>query len=107
VKRKKAFIFTNKIQSKKGIMATILGIISFVSILSCIYITYKSGQEATSNCGVTVFLSLIFSLTGMTLAVVSRTEKDKYYIYSYIGMVLNFLVISCVSIILFAGAKGL
>jgi len=104
---KRNFIFTNRVHSKKGIMSIVLGVISCFTILFTIYFTYKSGESASVNYGAALFLAFIFSIVGFLLAVISRFEKDLFYFYSYVGMVLNFLVILGISILLYVGMKGI
>ena len=49
-------------------------------------------------------LVMIFAFVGIILGVVSKTDKDKFYLFSYIGIVLNVLVLVVISVILYAGA---
>ncbi len=104
---KKNFIFTNRKHSKKGIMSIVLGVISSTAVFFAVYLTYQSGQNAPTNYGISLLLALLFSLVGFTIAVISRFEKDLFYFYSYIGIVINFIVIVAISVLLYAGAKGI
>ena len=54
-----------------------------------------------------MLLALIFSLTGIVLGVLSKLEKDMFYFFSYLGIILNLLAVCAVSFILYAGAYGL
>lgn len=101
---KNSFIFTNKSHTKKGIMATILGIISLATLAYTVVMSYRSAGEVPMQYGAAVFLVMIFSLVGAVLGAVSRTERDKYYFFSYLGIVLNVLALGGVSAVLYAGA---
>ncbi|MBQ6806047.1 MAG: hypothetical protein IJO97_01285 [Lachnospiraceae bacterium] len=105
--RKNSYIFTNKNHSQKGIMATILGVISLVSLIYAIAMSYKKDGVIPSQYGAATLLVTIFSLTGVVLGVISKTERDKYYIFSYLGIILNVLALAVVSAILYAGAYGI
>lgn len=105
--RKNSYIFTNKNHSQKGIMATILGVISLVSLIYAIAMSYKKDGVIPSQYGAAVLLVTIFSLTGVVLGVISKTERDKYYIFSYLGIILNVLALAVVSAVLYAGAYGI
>ncbi|MBQ8038588.1 MAG: hypothetical protein IJ274_01705 [Lachnospiraceae bacterium] len=85
-------------------MSVILGIIGIVSIILAIAFTYSKGGIATLEYGGVVLLSLIYGFAGLALAIISKKEPDKYYFISYLGMVLNIVVIGMVSLILYAGA---
>lgn len=103
----KNYIFTNKTFSQKAIMSVILGIIGIASIIVAVAFTYSKGGIATLEYGGVVLLSLIYGFAGLVLAIISKKEPDKYYFISYLGMVLNAIVIAMVSLILYAGAYGL
>lgn len=101
------YIFTNRVQSKKGILATVFGAVSLISVILTIYLTYGTGQEAPANYGISLLLALLFSMTGFIVSIVSRFEKDVFYLFSYIGMVVNFLALSAIGFLLYAGVKGI
>ena len=88
-------------------MSVILGIIGIASIIISIAFTYSNGGYATLEyCGV-VLLCLIYGFAGLILGILSKREPDRYYFISYLGMVLNGVIIVMVSLILYAGAYGL
>lgn len=103
----KNYIFTNKTFSQKAIMSVILGVIGIASIIVAVVFTYSNGGIATLEYGGVVLLSLLYGFSGLILAILSKKEPDKYYFISYLGMVLNGIVIAMVSMILYAGAYGL
>lgn len=105
--KKKNFIFTNRVHSKKGIMAIILGVISCIAIVLTIYFTYISGEAANLNYGLALFVALVFSVLGLVLALISRVEKDLFYFFSYIGMIINVIAILVITILLYTGMKGI
>jgi len=101
---KNSFIFTNKSHTQKGIMATILGIISLVTLGYTVVMSYRNAGDVPEQYGAAVFLVMIFAFAGAALGAVSRTERDKYYFFSYLGILLNMLALAGVSAILYAGA---
>ena len=103
----KNYIFTNKTFSQKAIMSVILGVIGIASIIVAVVFTYSNGGIATLEYGGVVLLSLLYGFGGLILAILSKKEPDKYYFLSYLGMVLNAVIIVMVSLILYAGAYGL
>lgn len=103
----KNYIFTNKTFSQKAIMSVILGIIGIASIIIAIVFTYSNGGLATLEYGGVVLLCMLYGFAGLILAILSKKEPDKYYFISYLGMVLNGIILVMVSMILYAGAYGL
>lgn len=104
---KNSYIFTNKSHSQRGIMATILGAISLITLIYTLVMSYRSTGDVPIQYGAAVLLATIFSLVGAALGVISRTERDKYYFFSYLGILLNLLALAGVSAILYAGAYAL
>ena len=101
---KNGFIFTNKSHTQKGIMATILGVISLVTLVYTVAMSYWSAGDVPEQYGAAVFLVMIFALVGTVLGAISRTERAKYYFFSYLGILLNVLALGGVSAVLYAGA---
>ena len=105
--RRGGYIFTAKKHPEKGIMSTILGVISIVSIVTAVYLAYKNGGSAAPQYGAAVLFCTLFSLAGVVLGVLSRMEKDRYYLFSHLGIGLNLAALCMVSMILYAGAYGI
>ncbi len=61
------------------------------------------GGQAGVRSGAVILLCLIFSLVGMTLAVLSRREPDRWYFFSYLGMGLNGIVLILCFVIMYLG----
>lgn len=85
-------------------MATILGVISLVTLVYTVVMSYQSAGDVPEQYGAAVFLVMIFALIGTALGAISRTERDKYYFFSYLGILLNVLALGGVSAVLYAGA---
>ncbi len=102
--KKNSFMFTNKEHTKKGIMATILGVISLVALAYMVLMSYRRAGDVPLQYGAVALLSMIFAFVGIVLGVISKSERDKFYLFSYLGIGLNVLVLAVLSIILYAGA---
>lgn len=102
--KKNSYMFTSKQHTQKGIMATILGAISLVTLAYTIIMSYLKAGNVPRQYGAAVMLVMIFAFVGIILGVVSKTERDKFYLFSYLGIVLNVLALLVISVILYAGA---
>ena len=69
-----------------------------------VYLTYKNGGQAQLRYGGVVVICLFFSLAGMILAILSRREPEKFYLTSYLGMLLNGLVLAFGFVVMYLGA---
>lgn len=88
-------------------MATILGVISLATLIYTLVMSYQSTGEIPIQYGAAVLLVTFFALAGAALGVISRTERDKYYFFSYLGILLNLLALGGISAVLYAGAYAI
>lgn len=102
--KKNSYMFTSKQHTQKGIMSTILGVISLVTLAYTVIMSYLKAGDVPVQYGAAVMLVMIFAFAGIILGVVSKAERDKFYLFSYLGIVLNVLVLLLISVILYAGA---
>ena len=101
------FIFTNKFYSPKGIMSTILGVIDLSALIYVFCLTYQNGGVALARYGTTGLLITLFSFIGLILGILSKAEPDRFYLFSYLGILFNIAALGGVSYVLYAGAYGL
>lgn len=85
-------------------MSTILGVISLATLAYAIIMSYLKAGNIPRQYGAAALLVMIFAFVGIVLGVFSKTERDKFYLFSYIGIALNVLVLIIISVILYAGA---
>ncbi|MBQ8326778.1 MAG: hypothetical protein IJX86_06860 [Lachnospiraceae bacterium] len=104
---KSSYIFTNKKHPETGIMSSVLGVIAIVSIIITLVLTFHRKGEALMQYGTVLFLCTLFSMIGLGLGVSSKMQRDRYYFFSYMGMITNGLALIFISLILYAGAYGL
>lgn len=102
--KSKGFIFTNKKHTERGIMSTILGILSIITLGTAIYLSYLNGGTANARYASAALLAVIFMIIGIILGLWSSTEKEKFRLFTVIGIIVNVLAFGMLSIILCAGA---
>ena len=101
------YIFTDKHATRKGVMSTVLGVLSLTSIVLALYGTFQNQGEALVKYGAAVLFALLFALAGLVLGILSRMVQDRFYFFSYVGMTLNGLALLSIGFILYAGVYGL
>ena len=101
------YIFTNKKESKKGIMSAVLGIIALVSLFLAVYETFRNQGQALVKYGVAALFALLFALAGIVLGIMSKMEEDRFYLFSYLGIILTLLAIAGIGFIIYAGVYGI
>lgn len=102
--KKNSYMFTSKQHTQKGIMSTILGVISIVTLVYTIIMSYLRSGDIPIQYGAAAMLVMIFAFVGIILGLISKTERDRFYLFAYIGIGLNVLALAVISVILYAGA---
>lgn len=54
-----------------------------------------------------VLLAFIFALVGLVLGILSRLERDRFYFFPNVGILLNSLAVLVVAFILYIGVFGI
>ena len=85
-------------------MSTILGVISLVTLAYAIIMSYFKAGNIPRQYGAAALLVMVFAFAGIVLGVFSKTERDKFYFFTYLGITLNVLALIVISVILYAGA---
>lgn len=104
MRKQKDFIFTNKKHSPKAIMSTVLGAIAVVSLLTASYLSYRSRGSIDARFGAVCVVAMIFAAVGVILGILGRLERECFYRFAYLGIVLNLLAFGLLSCVLYAGA---
>lgn len=104
---RRSYMFTNKSHSDTGKMSVVLGTVSLVSVCLVIYISYSRDGGVDAKLGAAVFFALLYSLAGEVLGIMSRLEKDRFYLFPTIGIILNTIVILTVGFLLYLGVYGI
>ncbi|MCR5032097.1 MAG: DUF6142 family protein [Lachnospiraceae bacterium] len=102
--RSRSYMFTNKRHSELSIMSSVLGVISVISLVLVVFLSYKNEGTPSARYGAVCVLSLVFSLSGIILGVAGRMQRDSFYFFAYLGIALNVAALFIISAILYAGA---
>jgi hypothetical protein len=99
--KKKAYIFTNKGNSKKGIMAVILGLIANTTLAAVVYASFLAKGEISARFGAVVFVVAVFALVAIILALSGLVEKNKYRLIPGVGLALGGLALGFVGFLVY------
>ena len=102
--RKKGYIFTTKHHSKRGIMSTVFWVLSIITLGSSIYLSYLNKGEVNVRYASAAVLAVIYMITGIILGAWSTIEREKFKMFTVLGIVTNVVAFGMLSIILYAGA---
>lgn len=101
--RKRSYIFTGKKNPPRAIMATILGVISLLSMGIVIYLSYRREGDVPAGYGVTGLLAVFFSVTGLILGILTARVKENFRLFPWLGIALNLLALLLIGFIVYMG----
>lgn len=101
--RRRGYMFTGRSHSDNGKMSAALGCISFVSMCLVIYLSYKMKGAMSPKLGAATFFAMLISIAGEAMGILARMEKDKFYLFPNIGLVLNSISLFIIICLLYMG----
>lgn len=85
----RGFIFTKRTQSEKGIVATVLSLMSFVMTISAIHSAYKLSGEVLPNIAAMSLISVVFAVAALIFGIIGMREPDSFRLFPIIGLVFT------------------
>lgn len=85
-------MFSDRSHSKKGIISTILGVLSIGALIILAISSSLSGGNGSLLVGGLGIIALIVSFIGFTLGISSCKEDEVYYSYPVVGTSLNGII---------------
>jgi hypothetical protein len=100
MRRYRSYKFTDKHHSKKGILSSAAGALSFILTNVAMYISYTNKGDGENYLAVFGFLAIIFCICGLIAANQSLKEEEVYYFFGRVGMILNlFLFVLWIAVV--------
>ncbi|MBR6315513.1 MAG: hypothetical protein IKR58_00755 [Lachnospiraceae bacterium] len=84
-------------------MSAVLGLISLVAVIACVVVSYKSHGVVSERIGAALFLSVVFSVSGLIMGIHAHMDDDLLLLFPKIGIALNTLSVIACGVILYAG----
>lgn len=89
--QKRGFIFTKRTQSKNGMFATILSVLSLLVVIDSIYKAYKFAGNIPSYLGAAGFWAVVFAFISFIMSIIGLKEPDSFRLFPIIALVLSIL----------------
>ena len=101
------FMFTNKKNSRRGMISSVLGVIALTSVILAVVLSYQGRGTMNARLGLAVLFAFAFSIGGIINGIRSRMEQDVFLLFPILGIITNSLVILATFFIIYAGVYGL
>lgn len=103
MKRRENYKFTNKKHPVRAVASTILGVLAITAYVMAIIFSYKEQGNAAPQLGISALLGLLYACVGLYLGIASRFEKEKFYLFCYLGIAFNAIAIGIAAVTLYFG----
>ncbi len=104
---RRRYLFTINRESKRGIMASVLGVTALIAFIAAFTMTVRNNGTVSARFGTVGFVSFIFSIAGFILGIASLTEEDRFPLFPRLGFGSSLLALILWGGILYAGIAGL
>lgn len=92
-RHKRGYKFTDKKQSKRGIAAWILSVISLGVLIAVIACSFQDGGNGSMYLGSAGVSSMFVGVIALFNAIVSLREENSYRFFPYLATVCSFLAV--------------
>lgn len=92
-RHKRGYKFTDKTQSKRGIIAFILAVISLAVLVAVIVCSFQNGGNGSMYLGSAGVSSMLVGLIALFNAVLSLREENSYRFFPYLATICAFLAV--------------
>ncbi len=70
-------------------MGTVLGLISLISVIICISISYYNAGTISASLGMVAIVAMVFSLVGLILGCLTVFNKEYYMLFPRLAFYIN------------------
>ena len=95
--------FTVKETKLSTMFGTALGIISIITVVLLLYLTFVRGGEATISYGFAGILASVFSVTGLILSILCINDHYQPHQIGWVGLITNGIAAVSMAAILYMG----
>lgn len=102
-RRRREIKLTTIKENENGIVALICGVISAVSFLVLILVSFFRGGKAGAGIGLVGLFSMIFSIVGLVLGALNVKNGDRTFVFTKAGFFVNVAFVLLWAVILVFG----
>ena len=102
-KARRKIKFSVKETKLSTIFGAVLGLISLLTVIAVIYLTFLANGEATVSYAFAGFLASVFSVAGLVLSILCMNDQYQPHTLGWVGLIANGLALVMMAIILYFG----
>ena len=93
MRRRKSYKFTEKSQSKKGIISFGISVASVLLYLIFIFLSFKQEGNLSPYYGSVGVLAMIFSVVALIVSIIGMTEEDTFKFFPRLAIGISILAV--------------
>ncbi len=94
-RRHSSYKFTEKTHSKKGMVATGLGVVLLVIYFVFIHLAFRADGNLSMYYGSAGVMAMLVSVVAAAVAITSLKEEDSFKLFPRLGLGLSILSMGC------------
>lgn len=92
-KKRRNVKFGNRKHSTRGILSTVMAAFSIILLCVLVIVSYKMRGNGGIYLGSVGIAAFLLNLVGVSTAIKSFKEKEREYLFSKIGIIINFIMV--------------
>ena len=100
---RRRYLFSDKKNPPAGIISTVLGLISFVTVVGMLIGSYRHAGVVGPGYGAAALLSVIYAVIGLVMGIRSHMNPDMLLFFPKAGIVINSAAILLCALVMYAG----
>ena len=102
-KARRKIKFSVKETKSATVFGVVLGILSLITVITVVYLTFLANGEATVSYAFAGFLASAFSVTGLVLSILCMNDQYQPHILGWVGLFTNGSALIMMAVILYFG----
>ncbi len=100
---KRRYKFSDKKHSVGGVISTFMSVGAIALLVTAVRISFKAQGEGGTIVGSYALTSLTVAVFGCLVGILSYRESDRYYTFSFVGTLINGIMIVILAMLLVVG----
>lgn len=92
--KKRRYKFTDKNQSRQGIISSVIGTLALLLTAGILAAAYMQSGRAGKIIAIPGFLALLLSLAGLYYGIRGVREEDTYRLFPWLGCIVNGIILA-------------
>ncbi len=88
-RRRRSYKFTEKTHSKRAMVAFGLALVTLVTYLIFVYLSYRAAGQLSAYYGAFGFLAMVVAVVSVVMSIIALKEEDSFTLFPRMAMITS------------------